>query len=186
MLDIIQFKDYSEWLNSQPLDMKARDFWLENLKGYQIKDSFIKDLQKDKISYSGHQTTIEFSKTEKDGLTELAYSQNCTLFSILISIITSFIYKHSGHKDICIGTVDAEKNDKILFSCIGMFVNTFPLRIKLNEEETFIQFLGNVNHQIIKTATYSNCSITDIFPQYANIFDILVAYQNPDFNLKDI
>ena len=75
--------------------MKARDFWLENLKGYQIKDSFIKDLQKDKISYSGHQTTIEFSKTEKDGLTELAYSQNCTLFSILISIITSFIYKHS-------------------------------------------------------------------------------------------
>ena len=184
--DIIQFKDYSEWLNNQPLDIVARNFWLENLKGYKVKDSFIKDLQKDKIAYNGHQITIAFSKTEKDGLTELAYSQNCTLFSLLISMITSFIYKYSGHKDICVGTVDAGRNDETLSSCIGMFVNTFPLRIKLNGEETFIQFLDNVKRQIIETTSYSNCNITDTLPQYANIFDVLIAYQNPDFNLKDI
>ena len=184
--NVVQFKDYSEWLNSQPLDMKARDFWLQNLKSYKAKDSFIKDFQKDKISYNGHQITIAFSKTEKDALTKLAHSQNCTLFSLLISIITSFIYKYSGHKDICVGTVDAGRNDKSLSSCIGMFVNTLPLRTKLNEEETFMQFFDNVNRQIIETTSYSNCNITDIFPQYANIFDILVAYQNPDFNLKDI
>lgn len=181
-----QFKDYSEWMNNQPLDENAATYWIQELKGYQAKDSFLKDLKHDKVSFNGNQVYFLIDASEKTGLVKLADKFNLTVYSILISLVGSFIHKYSKHKDICIGTVNSGRNSTELFPCIGMFVNTVPLRFMIEEEDTFKEVSYAINQKIIDSFQYSNFPFATLQTKNSQLFDVMIAYQNPDFSLTNI
>ncbi|MCD9574050.1 non-ribosomal peptide synthetase [Flavobacterium soyae] len=181
-----QFKDYSEWINNQPLDENANAYWTKELKGYQIKDSFFKDLKHDEVSFNGNEVNFIIDANEKTELVKLAYTFNLSVYSILISLVGSFIHKYSNHKDICIGTVNSGRNSTELFPCIGMFVNTVPLRFMIKKEDTFKEVFNTINQKIINSFQFSGFPFTTLQNRNSPLFDVMIAYQNPDFSLTDI
>jgi surfactin family lipopeptide synthetase A len=170
-----QFKDYSEWINNQPLDENAAAYWGKELKGYQTKDSFFRDLKHDEVSFNGNQVHFIIDASEKTELVKLADTLNLTVYSILISLVGSFIHKYSKHKDICIGTVNSGRNSTKLFPFIGMFVKTVPLRFMIEEEDTFSEVSYTINQKIIDSFENSNFPFTTLQTRNSPLFDVMIA-----------
>lgn len=181
-----QFKDYSEWINNQPVDEDAKTYWIKTLKDYQPKELFSKDLKQNQISFNGNQIIFLIDTNQKKQLNELASKHDVTLYSLLISLVGSFIHKYSEHTDICIGTVNSGRNSAELFPCIGMFVDSIPLRFQIYGSDTFTEISYDINQKIIDSFQYSGFSFETLQSKKLNFYDVMIAYQNPDFSLNSI
>ncbi len=106
-------------------------------------------------------------------------------FSLLFSILSLYIYRITGRTRFSFGTPVINRQDAVEKNTVGMFINTVPIIIDINEEMSFIEFnkyiirewLQVLRHQqypydkIVEEARKHNGSIN-------KLFDIVISYQN--------
>jgi amino acid adenylation domain-containing protein len=179
-----QFKDYSEWLSSKLKLNQNRneEFWKNYLNKYAPKDTFERDYDIKKNSQKGNTISFELTEELTSKLKEFSSSQNVTFYTFLAASINILIHKISDYTDICIGTVNSGRNLSELNEEIGMFVKTLVMRTKLNSDETIIDVLQKTKENINQINENSDVPF-DKLPH--NIFDMIFAFQNPEFNYED-
>ncbi|MCP4149894.1 MAG: amino acid adenylation domain-containing protein, partial [bacterium] len=130
----IQYKDFSEWVNSEEQQKEAQQqeaYWKNEFSGeipvLNLPYDFARPLVQ---SFEGSRFTINLDKEDTAALNALAARENCTLFMVLLSLYTIFLSKVSGQEDIVVGTPIAGRRHADLDRIIGMFVNTMVLRNK--------------------------------------------------------
>ena len=180
--DHIQYKDYAEWFNSFLETKTEVSFWKNYLEGYQIKENFAPDHILDKEEYNGNHFRFELSKEETIALKSFLREQKTTMHSFLITALNILVFKFSRHDDIILGTVNSGRDRYELNDMIGMFVKILPLRIKISKEHNFNSILKEVQEGILQIDTNQNISKQNI---KKGQFDILVAFQNPDFSYQE-
>lgn len=180
---VLQFKDYAEWLTSNLESASDNNFWSGYLKDFHFKESFLSNITLIKIGHEGDHRRFEFTKLETDSIGEYLKRENVTLHSFLIAVLNCLIFKFSEHDDVVIGTVNSGRNNHELTDMIGMFVKTLPLRTKMSEEQTFKQVLESVHEGVLVIG--DNQDIPDEH-RIKPLYDILVAFQNPDFSYQDL
>jgi len=122
----------------------------------------------------------------------LANKSGTTPYMILLSAYYILLSKYSAQDDIIVGSPIIGRDNAQLLNIIGMFVNTLPLRAKINQENTFIDFLKNVKNICLDSfehQTYPvDALINDLkIPRDTSrnpLFDVLFTYQNN--GLEDI
>lgn len=178
----IQFKDYTEWFASFIKIKEETSFWKSYLKGYQVKESFVSDHILDKEAHKGNHFRFELNLEETVALKYFLRKQKTTMHNFLIASLNIFIFKFSQHEDIVLGTVNSGRERSELNKMIGMFVKTLPLRIKISKEYSFNEVLEVVQEGVLQIDNNQN-----IPKQYRKkeLFDILVAFQNPDFSYQE-
>lgn len=62
----------------------------------------------------------------------LAAREGVTLFTVLLAAFHILLHRHSGETDIIVGSPVAGRNRAELAGMIGLFVNTLPLRVRLD------------------------------------------------------
>lgn len=182
----VQFRDYVEWCAGRDDDHMAAAFWKKDLEGFKPNNFFPGTSENSEQSFSGNQFSFQLDGHEKAQLSAIAVQQDVTLFSLLISLTGIFIGHHTGQNDICIGTVTAGRERGELTDAIGMYANTLPLRMQIDDRTVLSRQVQETHRHLLGAIRYAHYPTALLGPAYASLFDVMVAYQDPDSTLTDI
>nr|P0C064.2 RecName: Full=Gramicidin S synthase 2; AltName: Full=Gramicidin S synthase II; Includes: RecName: Full=ATP-dependent proline adenylase; Short=ProA; AltName: Full=Proline activase; Includes: RecName: Full=ATP-dependent valine adenylase; Short=ValA; AltName: Full=Valine activase; Includes: RecName: Full=ATP-dependent ornithine adenylase; Short=OrnA; AltName: Full=Ornithine activase; Includes: RecName: Full=ATP-dependent leucine adenylase; Short=LeuA; AltName: Full=Leucine activase [Brevibacillus b len=157
----IQYKDFTVWHNrllQSDVIEKQEAYWLNVFTEEIPVLNLPTDYPRPTIqSFDGKRFTFSTGKQLMDDLYKVATETGTTLYMVLLAAYNVFLSKYSGQDDIVVGTPIAGRSHADVENMLGMFVNTLAIRSRLNNEDTFKDFLANVK----QTALH--------------------AYENPDY-----
>ncbi|MGZ4853815.1 MAG: condensation domain-containing protein, partial [Candidatus Angelobacter sp.] len=137
------YRDYISWLQKQD-ESKAEAYWRETLQGFSKptrlgmeRDGELKEGENDHGVVQSH---LNWAVSEK--LEELARDQMVTLSTVVQAAWAVVLSRYSGEKDVAFGaTVSGRSGDPGFEETVGLFINTLPVRVQVDEEERISAYL---------------------------------------------
>ena len=80
----------------------------------------------------------------------LAQQEGCTTFMTLLAAFQTLAFRYTGREDIITGSAIANRSRPEFEGLVGFFVNTLPLRTRLEPQMTFRQLLQRVRQVTIE------------------------------------
>lgn len=186
----LQYKDYSEWQQSESVkDMFRRqeEYWLQEFAGEIPVLAMPVDYARPPVqSFAGDTVGFDIGIKETKALNTIAQSQGATLFMVLLTGFYIFLSKISSQEDIVVGTPIAGRNHADLKKIIGIFVNTLALRNRPSDWKTFNAFLREVKDKTLKTFDSQDYPFEDLVEKALvekdmsrnPLFDVMFILQN--------
>ena len=192
----LQFRDYSEWLNSQ-IGQKSfeshKKYWRHQLTGYNNIVLMPRDRQNSETStFNGRTAAFSLGPATTEELKVLSDKGNVTLFMVLLAILKVFLFRITGKKDICVGMPTTGRQHADLEDQIGMYINTVPLRTFLEAEDRFFDVLKNVKKNTLGALEHQILPLTEIIKEVnagglalrkLRLFDIVIVFQEKDMDI---
>ncbi|MCQ4921644.1 amino acid adenylation domain-containing protein [Tissierella carlieri] len=163
---LYQYYDYSEWQNSLiengKLEKQER-FWLELFKNEIPVLNMPTDFSRPpKQTFKGNTITRNMDHLLTEQLCDLARKYNCTLYMVIMSIYSIVLHKYSGQDDFIIGTAVAGRQETELYDIVGLFINTLPMRVGVNYNNTFEEHLHQVKEMAIQAFSNQDYQIEEL------------------------
>jgi amino acid adenylation domain-containing protein/thioester reductase-like protein len=115
--------------------------------------------------------------------------KNTSVFILFIAIFSIYITLITSKKDICIGTTTLNRSNHKERNTIGMFINTIPIRLNIDQSvdfDSYINYLYLEWKNILRNQRYPiNLLINDYRLKNQitdDLFDITINYQNAVLN----
>lgn len=181
------YKDYSGWINKQISGgqyMKKRQYWQEQLKGYQenIYLGIEKILKSDSKQTAYYNRKISSQLYEQ--LNDYIVKNNISLNILFMTALYILIAKYSSINDIVIGTPVSGRVLADLEEMIGSFINTLPIRYKIDPLKTILETIENVKKQMMDALENQEYPIDSIVSdknkensEFASLFNIMFVMQ---------
>jgi amino acid adenylation domain-containing protein len=185
-----QYKDYSEWQNSEKMRSalkRQEEYWLKEFDGEIPVLSIPTDYSRPTFQdFEGGVTHFDLSVEETKALNELARSEGASLFMVLLAVYYIFLSKMSRQEEIVVGTPTAGRNHPDLEQIIGMFVNTLALRSGPSGSKTFITFLNETREKTLRAFENQDYPFEELVEKAAiqrdisrnPLFDVMFVLQN--------
>lgn len=184
-----QYRDYIVWLSKQETK-KAEAHWRKLLAGFEspIVLGIEKRVQPGDIQQSqepaGDQV-VEVSGDLLKRLQELGRKQRVTLNTIVQGAWAILLNAYCGETDLVYGATvsgrpaDLEGADGI----VGLFINTLPVRLKIDAETRILDFLKKVQEQLVEMRQYEYSRLVDVQSWSnvrggASLFDTIFVFEN--------
>lgn len=187
----IQYKDFSQWLNSKKTQTalkRQETYWLNEFEGEIPVLNLPLDYQRPaEKAYDGENVPFKLEKKEVAALRKLALEKNTTLFAVLLSLYYVFLSKISRQNDIVVGIPIAGRRHIAKENIIGMFVNTLALRNKPEGENIFDDFLDQVKRQTVDAFENQDYQFEDLVNKVLihrdvgrnPVFDVFFSFTYP-------
>ncbi|HLP57759.1 MAG TPA: condensation domain-containing protein, partial [Candidatus Deferrimicrobium sp.] len=150
----IQYKDFSQWQNSEKEKEKIKKqeaYWLNIFADEVPVLNIPTDYPRPAVqSFSGRSFGFELEPGMYVGLKNMAAAKGGTLYMVLLAIYNVLLAKLSNREDIVIGTTTAGRRHADLENTIGMFVNTLALRNYPEGHKDFEGFLVEVKERTLE------------------------------------
>ncbi|NOQ27793.1 MAG: amino acid adenylation domain-containing protein, partial [Bacteroidales bacterium] len=150
----IQYKDFTEWQNSEEYKEvigRQEKYWLDQysneVNALQLPTDFLRPKNQ---SFIGDDVRFTINKNLSDSLKKITKDNGGTPFITLLSIFNILLYKLTDQEDIVIGVPVAGRNHPDLGKIIGFFINTLALRNETKGEITFTEFCEQVKGNTLK------------------------------------
>ncbi|OOM76199.1 tyrocidine synthase 3 [Clostridium puniceum] len=188
----IQYKDFSNWQNNLYknglLDSEEK-YWLNMFKGEIPKLNMPSDYKNISTeSFKGDMIIFEINEALTSKINQAITSLGVTKFMFYMAAYNVLLYKYTGQDDLIIGTPAAGRTSEDLKDTIGMFVNTLPLRNKINNNISFRDFLKEVKENSLKAFENQNYDLKNILEKLnikkAALFNAIFSFQN--VNIEDL
>ncbi len=149
----IQYKDFSEWqikmLRTEQAK-KQEDFWVKAFSGdipvVDIPTDYERPLHQ---SFEGDVIKFDANAELEQEINKLSSDTGTTVFMVLLSALYILLASYSNQEDIIIGTLVSGRAHPDLKNIIGMFVNTLPLKNKVDLNMTYMDFLGQLKSTLL-------------------------------------
>lgn len=179
-----QYKDYAVWQHKKQTSdsLKAQEaYWLDVFSGALPKLHLPGDrLQADPLSQRGDSLVFHLGRDLYEGLKGLAQSQAVPFFSVLIAIQTIVLHKLSNQDDLIIGITSAGRNHPTLEPIIGVFLNTFALRLRPAPAKRVIQFITEVADHLTTALDHQDYQFDELMDKLKLKRE---SWKNPLFNV---
>ena len=185
----VQYKDYSEWLFKKietGCFNPERDFWLSRLSGdlpvVKLPNDFPRSADR---TYNGGKRTLRLEEKVVHELVKISYRASTTLFVSLLSAVNTFLNRYSGQEDIIVGVPVANRDIFDAEEQIGFFVNTLPVRVTIDGNDSFLGNLKTVKQSFLEAYENQHFPFNDIVDLVKTkrdrgrnpIFDIMVSIE---------
>jgi amino acid adenylation domain-containing protein len=141
--DVIDYVDYAYWINNREHFHEAPKFWQEELYGYEGDSLFQNSLSS--LSETG---VGRFEMDIVDALAlevqRFAVKNNLTITAVYTFVYTFIIGMMERTNDLIVGVPTNGRKMEELRNVIGDFVNTLPLRVKLDQTESILTSLNSI------------------------------------------
>ena len=148
-----QYKDYIKWLRAQPQEM-YQEFWRNYLAGHKGKKDNFSQLQK-KVGQCNSYQFILPNDIERKIKDYLAQTQ-VTLAALIYSMWALWYYKEESIDDVVFGVTVSGRPAELagMESVMGVFINTIPLRIKINPSQSLSSLISDIHKNMIQIKRY--------------------------------
>ena len=89
-------------------------------------------------------------------LREFSRKENSTLFTTVLSAMSVLFSKYSMENDLCIGTHISNRPVTHLEKLFGMFVNTVPVRLRIDETMKFSKTIGYTKDAVLDAIAHQD------------------------------
>ena len=182
----IQYKDYSEWMNSRDLSIQ-KDYWLQEFKGeLPVLNLPIDYPRKKEKSFNGAKEKMIVSSEIKNNITKLTEMYGVTEYMVYLSSAMILLSKYSGQEDIIIGSPISGRIHIDMEDMLGMFVNTLAMRGNVKSCKKYNEFLGEIKEKSLRAYENQEYPFEELVENVAvkrdlsrnPLFDVLLVLQN--------
>ena len=184
---------YIDYINSEKKYIssskfeKDKEFWQEYLKSRPDSISipnFNDNNTKQDFSYKAKRRLFDIDSKLVKKLNAYCKEQNVSLYNFLMAIYSIYIGRVNNSSDFIIGTPILNRTSSVQKNTMGMFINTVPVRMKLEDNMTFSDFINNIAvgfTSIYRHQKYSYQYILEDLRKedssVPNLYNILLSYQ---------
>jgi amino acid adenylation domain-containing protein/non-ribosomal peptide synthase protein (TIGR01720 family) len=151
----IQYKDYACWDEAKFKDNshdESLNFWKEELSGeLPLLNLPTRKNRPSVKTHNGKQLRTYFSKEFSKEIKLFCNERETSLFIGLYTAFNILLHKYTRETDFIVGTPIAGRNHIDLENQIGVYVNTIPLRTKIQPEETIEDLFDRVKKNVLET-----------------------------------
>ena len=144
----IQYGDFATWQQeyvSGEVLAGQLEYWKRTLEGAPDVLELPADRPRPATqSHKGHRHSLRIETEVAEKVFELCRRESVTPFMLLVAAFETLLWRYSGVSDFVLGTATAGRSHIELESLIGLFVNTIPLRARLDRNLTFRDLLQRV------------------------------------------
>ena len=177
------FRDFVSWISDQD-HSRAKQFWEKELAGATSPTplpTYWVDPQRQ--GYGRHALTLSADFTSS--LDAVARSRRLTVNTIIQGAWALLLHFYSGEEDIIYGSTVSGRPPYFegAQTMVGLFINTLPVRIKIEQDSSFSEWLANLLEKQIRTRDHEISSLVDIqkwseFQSGVPLFDSIVVFEN--------
>ncbi|MCB0212276.1 MAG: amino acid adenylation domain-containing protein, partial [Anaerolineae bacterium] len=173
----IQYADFAHWqrrwLQGHVLNRQL-SYWQQQLAGAPQLSALPTDRPRPAVqTFRGGAIPVTLSPELTEQIKRLSQQNGTTLFMTLLAAFKVLLYRYSGHTDVVVGSVIANRNRQEIEGLIGFFVNTLALRTDLSGDPSFTELLDRV--KAVTQAAYEHQDVP---------FEHLVEVLQPDRHLS--
>ncbi|CAM4057766.1 amino acid adenylation protein [Bacillus manliponensis] len=184
-----QYPDYAVWQMKYKEEKEYQEqllYWKKKLAG-QIP---LLQLPTDKQLKQSQQTNYTIHKVlEKDvskRIKSFSKEQKITTFMNFLTTFNMLLSKLSEQKEIILGTPVVNRNLEELSSSVGLYLNTLPLKVELDNNEQYTSLLQKVKQVVMEAFSHQDVSFERIVEEIQPernlsrnpLFDVLINYRN--------
>lgn len=186
----VQYKDYALWEAAELRGRAARAmqrWWIEALRGLPERMSLPTDRPwPDFYSFHGARVGIDLPEDAIGALRAIAGEAGISLFAGLLGLVAVALHRHGGETDFVVGTPVANRDDVELDRQVGFYVNTLPLRLRLDGGKSFRSLLAGVWDTLTAALDHREYPFDLLIEALAlprdlgrpPLFDVLVVFQD--------
>lgn len=182
----VQYKDTAQWRNNRMAGERLwehREFWLQELAGA----SSVIPLAADRPRPS--RTAFAAGRLRRPipdlaaRLSGLAGSHGVTEFVVATAAVTLLLLAETGGSEVTVGTYTRGRNRLDLENQVGNYINTVPLRTRLQPDQTVASFLRSAQQDALRAFQHEEYpyewtmrdSGWERGPDRSPLFDVMVA-----------
>ena len=156
----VQYADYAAWQRQRltgKLLEQQRSYWREQLQELPPPLELPTDMARP-VRMSGRGAVHDFRVTSPvvTKLRELAREEGTTLFTVLLAAFQVWLHRYTGQTDVVVGTPVANRERPEIQSLLGLFLNTLPIRVRLDGSPSFRQVLRQVRESFLGAFSHAD------------------------------
>ncbi|NVM67815.1 amino acid adenylation domain-containing protein [Mucilaginibacter sp. SG538B] len=188
----IQYKDYATWQRQQiegEIMEAHKNYWKEKLSGeIPIIDLPSEKVRPAKKTYHGDTIQFELPPSALMSLRRYCLEKEGSVFMGLLASVKAILYIYSNQSDIIVGTPVSGREHADLKNQIGYFINTLPLRTKIDDSRSFDYLFESVKTTMFEAFQHQAFPLDMVVGELeikrdisrSTLFDILVGYQHEE------
>ena len=162
----VQYGDYASWQQCKGSGDRHRglvEYWKAQLTDLPSALELPAD-RATRALPSGRGSIHEFTLTgpQIPALRQLARNEATTLFSVMLTSFFVWLHRMTNTTDIVVGTPVANREHPEVQSLIGYFLNTLPIRTRIEAEQTSRQVLNSVTQTLLDAFSHADLAIEEI------------------------
>jgi amino acid adenylation domain-containing protein len=150
----IQYADFARWQRRRQDGAAMADelaYWKEHLAG--LPQTL--RLPADRPRAAAKKSPARLCRLAIDGgllaaLRELSRASGATLYMTMLAVFAVLLSRHSGQRDVAVGTPIANRTKAQLEPLVGLLVNTLVMRIGVPDEMRFSDYLETVRQTALQ------------------------------------
>jgi aspartate racemase len=147
----IRYRDYSlwqrEWLQGDVLQREL-SYWKKQLDGVEVLELPTDRPRPMERSYQGAWERVILPSALSERLQAFSRAEGVSLFTLLLAVFMTLLYRYSGQDDICVGSPVANRTRRETEDLIGLFVNTLVMRTDFRGQPRFRELLERVKDTV--------------------------------------
>ncbi|MBC1221787.1 amino acid adenylation domain-containing protein [Nostoc sp. UCD121] len=180
------YRKYITWLRQQDLS-QAEAFWRNALKGFTAPTPLVVD--KFVANTSSHQEydeqKIELSVATTEKLKSFARQYQITVNTLVQGAWALLLSRYSGEDDVVFGANTSGRPVTLpgVESAVGLFVNTLPVRVRVNGNDAIISWLKTLQTEQAQARQYEYSPLVQIqgwseISKGVPLFQSFIAFEN--------
>jgi len=184
-LEPFPYRRHIDWLQQQDFSA-AEQFWKKYLHGYAAPTPLVVDQKaQSAITYQQGEDWEILDSTVTARLRDLAQSKNLTMNSLVMGAWAILLHRYSGETDVVFGATRACRKSSVpeADETIGLFINTVPVRVKLQDNVPLLSFLKDVRQQWLDLRPFEHTPLALVksvsqIPPTQPLFETLLVFEN--------
>lgn len=180
---ISYINDEKKYLESSKF-LKDKEYWNDIFKTVP-EIATIPSLKKStNISSAGNRANFTFDISLVKKINEFCKANNISLYNFFMSVYSLYLGRVSNLDDFVIGTPILNRTNFEQKNTVGMFISTTPLRVNLNHELTFVDFINDVSAKTISLFRHQRYPYQYILEDIRkrdssipNLYNVVLSYQ---------
>ncbi len=183
-LQRVQFKHFVKYLQDRDLEADKL-YWSRYLKDYENHVDFLRKNGLLRVASGRNLLRAPVHHGLKDLVSGFAQNHKLTPAAVFYSAWGILLLKYANANDVVFGTTVSGRPEDLagIEETVGLFINTIPIRVKVNPGKTILDVLRGINRTLAVRKEHELISLVDIkdaigMGQEGEFFNSLVAVEN--------
>ena len=179
--DSYNYSSYIKWIQNQNLNDSLK-FW-ENYLSNIENTSILMETDAKNSEYKYEEYNVDLDKSYIEKVKSLSRKYDVTESTIFQTIWGLLLQKYNNSNDSVFGTVVSGRGVRVphVEEMIGLFINTLPVRVKGNDNLSFIELARKVQNNFNEARDYEYTPLTSIqkvTESQTELINSLFVYEN--------